>query len=133
MASPKATVEDFIQSFNDEEVGELSYLHLPGTSEINRPKIEYHLQRAANDWLSWFGYNHYDSAGVPQECLGSAVSCEIAIARKRLDFNNPRESVQADYDFCYQIARDWKEDQKDLIDDGGVIPGEEAVMSIFTI
>lgn len=132
MATPQATYQDFVHSFNDEELAELSYLHLPGTNEINKEKIEYHLQRAANDWLSWFGFSDYTASGVPQECLGSAVSCEIAIARRRLDFNNPRDSVQAEFDFCYQIARDWKEDQKDIGDSGNV-PGVEDVMSIFTI
>lgn len=131
-AIPQATFDDFLESLNDEELSDLSYLHLPGTNEINKVKIEYHLRRAANDWLSWFGFNSYASTGVPVECLGGAVSCEIAIARKRLDFNNPRDSVQNDFDFCYNIAKAWKESVADN-DGGTVIPGQEPVMSILSI
>ena len=133
MVIPKATLDDLIQSFNDSELAQLSHLNLPGSNEIDRDKLQYHLERAATDWLSWFGEADYITA--PNTCLGSAVSCEIAIARKRLDFNNPRASVTEDYEFCYQIARDWMEDQKDYakIDKPGLNPDDEAIMSVFTV
>lgn len=129
---PIATYEDFLESFNEEELAELSYLHLPGTNEINRSKIEYQLGRAAKDWLSWFGFTDYVTEGVPTECLGGAVSCEIAIARRRMDFNNPRESVKEDYDSCYQIAREWKSDRLKMISSGDPSPSESVIMSIFS-
>lgn len=129
---PIATVEDFIQSFNDDEAAELSHLNLPTDPTIAYDKIQFQLNRAAKTWLGWFGFIEYSAA--PVECSSSAMDCEIAIARKRMDFNNPREAVTADYEFCYTLARDWKRDQIDKAKiPGGETIGDEPVMSIFTI
>lgn len=129
MADSIATFEDFLNSFNDEELSDLSNLHLPGTKEIDKAKIEYMLRRAASDWLSWFDCDSYQIA--PKIAVGSAVTCEIAIARRNLDFNAPRESVQQQYEFCYQISRDWKTDQ---LKAGNDSPGDNTpIFSAFSI
>lgn len=133
MAEPKATYEDFLLSFDDDEASELSHLNLPSDPTISKPKIEFQLRLAASEWLSWFGVTHYDQA--PVECTGSAIKCEIAIARYAMDYLNPREDVKDRVDFCREIARDWKEDElaKAKLPDGGSSVGQEDVMSIFTI
>lgn len=136
MATPQATYDDLLKSYNDEELADLSHLHLPNSSDIDKAKLEYHLQRAANDWLGWFGFKEYTDAGLPNECRQAALSCEIAIARKRLDFNNPRESVVEEFNFCYQMSRDWKSDQlKKKPDDNTPVDPENPtdVMSAFSI
>ena len=133
MVTPIATYQDFLDSFNDDEAAELSHLNLSNDPSIDKSKIEYQLARAAKTWLGWFGFINYVDA--PVECSSNAIDCEIAIARKRLDFNNPRDSVVVDFDFCYQLSRDWKNDQLDKakLPGGGDDIGEDPVMSIFTI
>ena len=131
MSDPRATYEDFILSFDSDEASELSNLNLPDDPEISRVKIEFQLKLAADEWLSWFG--SVDYASSPVECTGSAIRCEIAIARYSMDYLNPREDVAARWQKCRDISRDYKRDQLDesRLPDGAVT--SEPIMSIFTI
>lgn len=118
-------------SFDDTESAELSNLNLPTDMTIAQPKIEYQLKLAASEWLSWFGYSDYDTA--PVECLGSAIKCEINIARYALEYLNPREDTIRRWELCRQIARDYKQDMIDQAKNDVSPPSSDATMSIFTI
>jgi hypothetical protein len=126
--TPKATVEDFLMALDDTESAELSHLNLPTDLSISRPKIQFQLNLAAKEWLSWFGVTDYDEA--PIECTGSAIKCEINLSRYALEYLNPREDSILRVNNCRQIARDYADD---LIAKSKVTVSTDATMSIFTI
>lgn len=95
------SVKDIVNSFNHSESALLSHLDLPEDLEARADVLEYHLDRALLEFSSWY-YSPYDQ--LPSIVTVNCLPCLVAIARKSLEYSNPREVTINDYERCKMIA-----------------------------
>lgn len=126
------TVEEFIASLDREEAADLSHLNLPNDPAIYKPKIQTALDEAEETVLS---YLTCIALPLPDRYVGAVRRWIKKIARYDLDYNNRRDSVEAEWErfetWAFSICPAKKYESGD--DGGGLDPGVEPVMSIFTI
>lgn len=124
------TVEEFIQSLDAEEAADLSHLNLPNDPSIYKPKIQVALDDAESTVL---GYLICVPTPLPESLTGIVKRWIKKIARYDLDYNNRRESVDAEWDRFTEWAFSICPPKKDTDTDDSVDPLNEPVMSAFSI
>lgn len=130
MPITNVTAEEFVAFFDDTEANELSHLNLPNDPVIYLPKIQLHLDSADNEF--WSSLTCIDSLTPPASVLAASKIWIMRIARYTLDYNNPRDSVVADYDrFLQYVERTCPVENSD--DGGSIIDDSLAIMSAFSI